>query len=56
MYVHHCPNFGEVVHPLCIGGGKIYAAVTHGGAKVVVPVRTVDTIIPVEVHLSLIHI
>ena len=50
MYVHHSSNFGEVVHPFRIGGGEIDTAMTHGRSKVIVPVRAVDSVIPVEIH------
>ncbi len=50
MHVNQCAYIGPVVQPLRIRGRSVHAAMAHGMAKVVMPIRTVNTVAFIEVH------
>lgn len=50
MNVYHSAKVGPVIQPGCIVNAQVHAAMTHGGAEITVPVRTVQAVITMEIH------
>ena len=50
MDVYQRTQGSPIIQPFRVGRIHVHAAMTHGVAEVIMPVRTVDTVAFIEIH------